>query len=95
MADANSTGHRRVDPDSPAGEDRRAERAVLALVLDEHPSRLTLADVRLAVEPDRSDATDAADRAVRELVVVGLLRRDGEFVVPTRAALYFERLESA
>jgi hypothetical protein len=94
MAGTNPTGGGRVDPDSPAGEDRKAERAVLALVLYEHPNRLTLADVRLALDPDRPDATDAADRAVRELVVVGLLRRDGEFVVPTRAALYFERLET-
>jgi hypothetical protein len=98
MATKNPMGRGRVDPDSPAGEDRKTERALLALLLDEDPSRLTLADVRLALKPTHAErefaATDAVDRAVRELVAVGLLHREGQFVMPTRAALYFERLES-
>lgn len=98
MATENPMGRGRVDPDSPAGEDRKTERAVLALLLDEHPTRLTLADVRLALEstdPEREfAATDAVDRAVRELVAVGLLYRHGPFVAPTRVALYFEQLEA-
>jgi hypothetical protein len=31
---------------------------------------------------------------VRDLIGVGLLRREGATVLPTRAALHFERLES-
>jgi hypothetical protein len=98
MATENPMGHGRVDPDTPAGEDRKTERALLALLLDEHPTRLTLADVRLALrptDPEREFAgTDAVERAVRELVAAGLLHREGQFVIPSRAALYFERLEA-
>ena len=42
-----------------------------------------------------SESGDAVERAIRELVGAGLLRCDGGYVVPTRAALYFHRLESS
>jgi hypothetical protein len=41
-----------------------------------------------------ADSGDAVERAIRELVGAGLLRCEGGYVVPTRAALYFHRLES-
>jgi len=37
-------------------------------------------------------ASDAAERAIRDLVGVGLLRCDGGRVLPTEAALHFDRL---
>jgi hypothetical protein len=83
------------DPRSPAAADRRVESAVLALLILEHPMPLTMAELALVMhaDPDRFDPRDAAERAVRELVGAGLLHcRDG-FVQPTRAALYFARLE--
>jgi hypothetical protein len=94
MADENPTGRTPHDPPSPAGEDRRTESAVLALLLDEHPTRLTMAELILVLcaDPDRGDPDDAGRRAVCELVGAGLVHRDGNFLAPTRAALYFERL---
>lgn len=83
------------DPSSPAREDRRTESAVLTLLLDEHPTRLTMAELALVLhaDPDRFDPQDAAGRAVHELVGAGLLHRGDGFMQPTRAALYFARLE--
>ena len=91
MADPNPTdcGER-----NPATEDTRAERAVLAFLLEEHPAQLTIPELSLALNAAEGDfaATDAVERAVRELVGAGLLRCQGAFVVPTRATLYVERL---
>ncbi len=68
-------------------EDARAQRAVLSLVLHEHPTLLTLGDLSMEVGPD-----DAVADAVRDLSAVGLLRREGGSVLATRAALCFDRL---
>lgn len=82
-------------PSTPAGEDRKIEAAVLAFLLDEHPNRLTVPEVAWAMNPrDEGFADgDAVERAVRELVGAGLLHAAEGFVLPTRAALYFYRLE--
>jgi hypothetical protein len=95
MADENPKGRASLDPSTPAGDDRRTESAVLALLLDEHPSRLTMGELILVLcaDPDRGDPQDAGRRAVSELVGAGLVHRDGDFIAPTRAALYFHRLE--
>jgi hypothetical protein len=95
MADENPTCSASLDPSSPAAEDRRTESAVLALLLDEHPIKLTMDELMLLLgaAPDRPDLQDAGMRAVSELVSAGLVHRDGGFLVPTRAALYFDRLE--
>lgn len=97
MADENPKGRASLDPSTPAGEDRRTESAVLALLLDEHPSRLTMDELILVLcaDPDRGDPEDAGSRAVSELVGAGLVHRDGNFLAPTRAALYFHRLEAS
>lgn len=97
MADQNPTGRTPLDPFSPAGEDKQAESAVLALLLDEHPIRLTMDELILVLhaDPERGDPEDAGRRAVRELVGAGLVHREGRFVSPSRAALYFAALESA
>lgn len=82
--------------EDPASEDGRTERAVLALLLDEHPTRLTFAELMLALDDcDGFAKEDAVDRAVRELTAVGLLRREGAFLAPTRPALYFDGLGMA
>jgi hypothetical protein len=76
--------------------DRKTETAVLALLVAEHPTRLSMEELILVLhaDPDRPDPEDAAERAVRELTGAGLLHRDGRFLAPSRAALYFSRLES-
>ena len=95
MASENPKGRASRDPSSPAGQDKRTESAVLALLLDEHPTRLTMDELILVLhaDPERGDPEDAAGRAVRELVGAGLMHREGRFLSPSRAALYFERLE--
>jgi hypothetical protein len=69
-------------------QDERVQSAVLGLVLYEHPIQLTSEDLRREVGDD-----DATDRAIGELVAVGLLRRERESILPTRAALHFDCLE--
>jgi len=64
------------------------QRAVLALVLDAHPKRLTIPDLAREI-----DAGDAAEDAVCELVAVGLLECSGVSVGPSVAALHFYRLD--
>jgi hypothetical protein len=57
------------------------------LVLDAHPKALTIPG--LACEIDQDDATE---RAVRELVGVGLLECKGISLKATPAAIHFDRL---
>ncbi len=69
-------------------------RAVLAVVLREYPVLLTfpaLAD-ELFENPNDFVAGYALARAVRDLVLEGLLHSNGMIVLPSRAALCFERL---
>lgn len=95
MADSNPTDRAERDPDGPAAHDAKAEHAVLAFLVNEHPNQLTVAEVSWALndDPVEFEAKDAVERAVRELVGAGLLRCSDGFVAPTRAALYFARLE--
>ena len=64
-----------------------AQRAVLSLVLDEHPILLASDEVEREI-----GVGDSTERAMRDLTYVGLLRREGASVLPTRAALHFDRL---
>lgn len=95
MATSNPTDRRQLDPDSPAAEDRVVESAVLALVLEEHPTNLTIPELSLAINRDRDDfdEEDAVERAVRELVGAGLLHLVAGLLIPSRPALYLSRLE--
>jgi hypothetical protein len=70
-------------------EDQRKQGAVLALVLAEHPTQLTLGDLMMEIVDK-----DAVARAARDLVAVGLLRRNGDSLLPTRAALRFDWLDA-
>jgi hypothetical protein len=96
MADANPKGRGQRDPFSPDPKDKKVERAVLAFLIYRYPKRLTIPELsrHLNEENGGFDREDAVERAVRELVGVGLLECRAEFVVPTRAALYFDALES-
>ncbi|HEX5593410.1 MAG TPA: hypothetical protein VFX35_08690 [Solirubrobacterales bacterium] len=75
-------------------EDEGVESAVLQQVLDLHPTRLTLEELAREFGVKHSDfaASDAVERAVRDLAAAGLLHRGEEFVAPTRAALRFNEL---
>jgi hypothetical protein len=95
MSCDNPTDRGSGDPASPAEEDARVEAAVLAFLLDEYPDCLTIPELSLALNDDPGDfsSNDAVERAVRELDGGGLLHCRGGLAVPTRAALYFARLE--
>lgn len=64
------------------------QRAILGLVLSAHPKLLTIPN--LAREIDQGDAVE---RAVRDLVGVGLFDCEGVTIRPSAAALHFDRLE--
>ena len=94
MAAQNPTDRGSSDPSSTAYADAMTEGAVLSLLLDEHPARLTMDELSLVLHagPESDSPNDACARAVRELVGAGLVHRDGCFLMPSRAARYFERL---
>ena len=96
MAKRNPTDRAQHDPASLTPQDRKLQRAVLALVLDRHPDQLTVIELgrEIANEDDDRDEDEAFARAVRDLVVAGLLECWGAYVVPTQAALRFDALET-
>jgi hypothetical protein len=71
----------------PASLNERAQKALLALVLAEHPALVQVKDAKKELGRE-------ADRAIEALAEVGLLRHVDQVVVPTKAAVHFERLES-
>ena len=75
---------------APAEEDDVYEQAVLRHVLFAQPTVLRLCDLIREVRPEIGESAprDAVERAVRELIKVGLLHRQGECVLPTPAAVY-------
>lgn len=97
MADSNPTDCAERSPLIPADQDAQVEQAVLAFLLDEHPTQLTIPEVSRALNalPLGFSAFDAVERAIRELDGAGLVHCRHGFAIPTRAALYFARLELA
>jgi hypothetical protein len=106
MADQNPTDRAERALSSPRLEDAKVERAVMAYMLQEQPILEIVADdFRLLTIPELSQVlndnpgnfstNDAVERAVRELVGIGLLEcREGGRVQPTRAARYLSRLDA-
>jgi hypothetical protein len=66
--------------------DRCHEAALLSRVLWLHPTHLTERELLLSLFAEGPEV-DAYGRAVRDLVSVGLLRRQGESILPTLAAI--------
>jgi hypothetical protein len=85
-----------LDPSSPAEQDRRSQATVLAVLIDEHPVRMTLDELILVMhaDPGGDDPGTTTKDAIRELVCAGLVRRDGRSLAPTRVALYFAALNA-
>jgi hypothetical protein len=65
-------------------QDKGTQRALLALVLDRR---------RVWTDELRQEFGSDAEPAIEALVSAGLVRRIDELVVPTPAALHFDRLE--
>ena len=68
-------------------DDAATQRAVLSLVLYQHPTLLASDEIEREV-----GSGDDTERAMLDLSGAGLLRREGATVLPTRAALHFDRL---
>jgi hypothetical protein len=64
------------------------QRTILSLALAAHPTSLRIPDLAREI-----DAGDATERAVRDLVGIGLLECSGITVRPTAAAVHFDSLE--
>lgn len=81
---------------SPAGKSTATEAAVLQQLLYLHPAQISFGEVLREVATDPTDfgQRDEVERAVRELGAAGLLRREGELVLPTLAALRCDELLS-
>lgn len=78
-------------------DDVRDQAVVLTFVLTLHPKHLTIPQLARALYEDRRrfKRPDSVERAVRDLVGVGLVLIDGGQVRPTAAALRFiEIIES-
>jgi len=69
--------------------DKAVQRAVMALCIAPYPHWRTIPEV--AREIDKGDM--AVERAVVDLVCLGLLECRGVSIRPTLAVAYFERLE--
>lgn len=82
------------DSTTTGAEDAATEAAVLAHLLDLHPSQATVAElVREIAGPEAGFAErDAVERAIGDLGRAGLVNRGEGFVVPSRAALRFSQL---
>ena len=73
---------------STAAEDLKDERAVLLHVVETFPQTLRLSDLIREMDGSRDfGKRDGVERAVRDLVMGGLLFRSSGAVLPTRAAL--------
>lgn len=70
------------------------QRVVLSLILREYPVLLTYPAIacELFENPDDLIGGIALARAVRDLVMAGLLHSNGFLVLPSRAALHVKRL---
>jgi DNA-binding IclR family transcriptional regulator len=69
-------------------QDQPTQRAVLGLALEAHPKSLTVPAIARQL-----GARDAIERAIAQLVEVGLLDRDGDAISASAAAVHFDRLE--
>jgi len=86
-----------ADESRGAGSDDQVESAVLRQLLLLHPTQVTLEELitDIAADPDEFAERDSIERAVRDLARAGLLHRNGEFAIPSRAALRFSELLGA
>ena len=77
-------------PTSALADDDSYQQAVLRHVFDWQPTILRLSDLvrEVSVNPGDFADRDAVERAVRDLIKVGLLHRQGECVLPTPTAVY-------
>jgi hypothetical protein len=81
--------------DDPVTEDRKAQQAVLGLLLDVYPAHVPIDEVErtIAGYGEEFGPLDAVEVAIRELVAVGLAHRHDGFVFASSAAVRFEEIK--
>jgi hypothetical protein len=74
--------------------DGAAGSAVQGQLFDLHPTQVTVAELVREIGGEQADfgERDAIERAIRDLGGAGLLHRNDDFVMATRAALRFSEL---
>lgn len=79
---------------SPSAYDTTIEAAVLRQLLALYPVQMTVGELSREICGESADfaQTDAVERAVRELTGIGLAHRNGDVVIPSRAALRLDEL---
>lgn len=94
MADQDSMERGRGGSRSNATQDLHDQSAALIHVLAIHPSQARLPEIVRELTDDAGDFSrrDGIERAVLDLLGAGLLFRNGELVLPTRAALRFDEI---
>jgi hypothetical protein len=81
--------------DDPAAQDRKAQQAVLGLLLDVYPAHVPIGEVErtIAGDDEALGPLDAVEIAIRELVAVGLVHRHDRFVFASSAAVRFDEIK--
>jgi|ERR1043166_1400014 hypothetical protein len=94
MADEDSMDRGASSPRSNAAQDLHDQGVVLIHVLTIYPTHMRLLELIRELTDDSGDFSegDRIERAVRELIGVGLLFRCEGLVLPTRAALRFNQI---
>lgn len=94
MAEENSMARGSSDCPSNAAQDLRDQGSALIYVLTLYPTHLRISELIQEVSAGVADFAqrDAIERAVRDLIGVGLLFRSDGLVLPTRAALRFNEI---
>jgi hypothetical protein len=79
---------------STAAQDLHDQGLVLIQVLTIHPTHLRLPELVREISAGSTEFSegDRIERAVRDLVGVGLLFHSGGLVLPSRAALHFNQI---
>jgi len=99
MANENPTGDGADAGASTAADSiyLRTEGAALGHILTLHPAHLRLPEIVLSMVGASRDEgrRDDYEEAVKELIRAGLLFEAGGLIVPTQAALHFNRLAEA
>jgi hypothetical protein len=96
MADQDSMDRGASSPRSNAAQELHDQGVVLIHVLSIYPTQIRLLELIRELTDDSGDfaGRDRIERAVRELIRVGLLFRCEGLVLPTRAALRFNQILS-
>lgn len=73
-------------------EDLETQGALMRVLLIEHPTQMTVAELERELFQSEGEHEVEIEDAVARLVAVGLVHRHGQFVIPSRAALYYDNL---